>query len=86
MNMKSIALVLGIITLTFSGGSFAQTQVPNTVQAGQPARAAEVNENFSTLESVVNQNASDADARLSALEVQVQILFDSLSPPPRRNP
>ncbi len=39
--------------------AYGQTQVPHTLQAGQPARAADVNANFSTLESAVNQNAGD---------------------------
>jgi hypothetical protein len=34
----------------------AQTQVPNVFQSGQPAQAAEVNENFDTLESAIDQN------------------------------
>jgi len=42
--------------------TLAQTQVPNTFQAGQPASAAEVNENFSVLESAVNKNADDIAA------------------------
>ena len=58
MNMKSISRALGIIALMLSGSLFAQTQVPNTFQAGQPARAAEVNENFSTLSDAVNTNAA----------------------------
>lgn len=58
MNMKSIAQVFGFTVLIVSGSVLAQTQVPNTFQAGQPARAAEVNENFSTLESAVDQNAA----------------------------
>lgn len=62
MNMKSINQLLGFIALMVSASVFAQTQVPNTFQAGQPARAAEVNENFSTLESAANQNASDIAA------------------------
>lgn len=59
MNMKSITRVLGIVGLLVSGSIFAQTQVPNVFQAGQPAIAAEVNDNFSTLESAIDTNASD---------------------------
>ena len=58
MNMKSISRALGIIALMLSGSLFAQTQVPNTFQAGQPARATEVNENFSTLSDAVDTNAA----------------------------
>ena len=56
--MKSIIQILGVIALMISGSLSAQTQVPNTFQAGQPARAAEVNDNFSTLESAIDQNAA----------------------------
>jgi len=42
-----------------ASAAVGQTQVPNTFQTGQPARAAEVNENFDTLEAAVDQNADD---------------------------
>ncbi len=45
-------------TLLVASTAFGQTQVPNTFQAGQPARAAEVNANFSELETAANQNAA----------------------------
>jgi hypothetical protein len=55
--------LLSVFLLTV-GLAHAQTQVPNTFQTGQPARAAEVNENFTTLVSAVNRNADDiAQAR-----------------------
>ena len=38
----------------------AQTQVPHTFEAGQPARASEVNENFDTLEQAIQQLAADS--------------------------
>lgn len=55
----------------------AQTDVPNVFQAGQPARAAEVNENFDTLESAIDLNASDIQqiaglAGLSPEAAQIQ--------------
>jgi len=40
----------------------ADVNVPNTFKSGAPARAAEVNENFSALESAVNDNAARLDA------------------------
>ena len=49
--------------------------MPNTFQAGQPARAAEVNANFSELESAANQNASDISANsaeIAASDVAIQ--------------
>ena len=49
MNVESITRVLGIVALMIWGSVLAQTQVPNTFQSGQPARAADVNANFSTV-------------------------------------
>jgi hypothetical protein len=40
-----------------AGSAFAQTQVPNDFEAGQPASAAEVNANFDALEAAIDQNA-----------------------------
>ena len=59
MTAKTTRQIVGVIALMISGNIYAQTQIPNTFQAGQPARAAEVNANFSTLESAANQNAAD---------------------------
>ena len=53
MSIEKVKGLFGVVTLIISGVAFGQTQVPNTFQAGQPARAAEVNENFSTLESAI---------------------------------
>ena len=81
MNMTSTTRVFGIVALMMFGSSFAQTQVPNTFQAGQPALAADVNANFSTLESATNQNtadistnAADTQANIAALQAQVAAL------------
>ena len=57
MKNKIAVQSLGAFMLIASGIAFGQTQVPNTFQAGQPARAAEVNDNFSTLETAINTNA-----------------------------
>jgi hypothetical protein len=43
--------------IVITGTAYGQTQVPNIFQSGQPALAAEVNENFVALEAAVNQNA-----------------------------
>ena len=73
MKKMIIMHALAIIALFASGVAFGQTQVPNTFQSGQPARASEVNENFSTLESAVNDNDaaiqgnSDAIASIPAM-------------------
>ena len=56
-----IRRIVFVVVFLLSTGSLAQTQVPNTFQSGQPARAADVNENFSTLESAVNSNAADIE-------------------------
>ena len=47
-------LTLALIALSFSTAISAQTQVPNTFQAGQPARAVDVNANFDALENAVD--------------------------------
>jgi hypothetical protein len=70
MKHTKIVLTLSILALNVSGLAFGQTQVPNTFQAGQPARAAEVNDNFAILETAVNDN----DGRIAALEAQIQAL------------
>jgi len=51
---------MSLVTLgtLVSGIALGQTQVPNTFSAGQPARAAEVNENFDALESAIDLNAT----------------------------
>jgi len=54
--MRTISAL--VITFLYSTMAIGQTEVPNTFQAGQPARAAEVNANFSTLETAVNTNAT----------------------------
>ena len=44
----------GVFALLISVNAFGQTQVPHTFQAGQPARAAEVNENFESIASAID--------------------------------
>jgi hypothetical protein len=65
MNISKI--FISAIVLLLSSSVFAQTQVPNTFQSGQPARASEVNENFSELETAVNQNASDVTSNAAVI-------------------
>ncbi len=74
MTAKATRQIVGVIALMISGNIYAQTQVPNTFQTGQPARAAEVNANFSTLESAANQNAADISANNSAMQADVVAL------------
>ena len=74
MTAKATRQIVGVIVLMISGNIYAQTQVPNTFQTGQPARAAEVNANFSTLESAANQNAADILTNNSAMQADVAAL------------
>ena len=54
MNKLTVSIVLTFV----AAAANAQTQVPHDFQAGQPARASEVNENFEALESAIEQNAT----------------------------
>lgn len=72
MNIsRYIALAVAFVA---SVTAQAQTQVPNEFQSGQPARATEVNENFTTLEGAIDQNTSrittvEADAATNASDI-----------------
>lgn len=69
MKNRIAIQILGVFVFITSGIAFSQTQVPNTFQAGQPARAADVNQNFSTLETAVNANTTaigDNDVAIQA--------------------
>jgi len=55
----SIRNSLVFLGLLVTGIAAAQTEVPNAFTAGTPAKAAEVNENFDTLEMAIDQNATD---------------------------
>jgi hypothetical protein len=68
MKTKTSTNLFCAVALSASGLALAQTQIPNTFEAGQPARAAEVNENFSALKTGVDNNA---DA-LAINEVAIQ--------------
>ena len=68
MPLRTTCRVAGLTALLFSGMTLAQTQVPVTFQPGQPARAAEVNENF---DAVVQG--------IQSLESSVQVGFEGLS-------
>ena len=56
--MKTITTAAVLALLGYASIAIGQTEVPNTFQAGQPARAAEVNANFDALESAIDQNAN----------------------------
>lgn len=59
MKNDYIATLSCTACLFAAGAVYSQTEVPNTFTAGQPARAAEVNENFSVLENAIDQNGAD---------------------------
>ncbi len=63
--MRTISAL--VITFLYSTMAIGQTEVPNTFQSGQPARAAEVNDNFTTLESAVNDNSTDIASNTTAI-------------------
>ena len=51
--------LLVFMFLLCTGMAYSQTQVPNEFQAGEPAKASEVNENFDALETAIDENAAD---------------------------
>lgn len=59
MNIKLSQNIICAAAIFVAGSAYGQTELPVTFQAGQPALAADVNSNFTTLESAVNQNAGD---------------------------
>lgn len=59
--MQALLLMVPVVV-------FGQTQVPNTFQAGQPARAAEVNENFAAIETAVDDNATDIASNTTKID------------------
>ena len=64
---RQSAAIMCWITL-FSSASFADDlTIPNTFQANTPARAAEVNANFSAVEASVDDNAADIAANTSSI-------------------
>jgi hypothetical protein len=65
-GLRVTALVVG---LSVALAAKAQTQVPNVFQAGEPARAADVNENFSALGEAANDNAAKIANNASSIAV-----------------
>ena len=58
--MKSLMSVVGVASISVL--AMGATSVPNTFKTGEPAKAAEVNENCSTLSSAIDSNSSDISA------------------------
>jgi len=74
MNTKIFTTLIGTIGFIASGLAFGQTQVPNTFQAGQPARAAEVNENFTAVEASVDDNAAGIALNSSDIQANTSVI------------
>ena len=59
--MKILKSAMATVLLVSAFGlAYSQTQVPHTFQSGQPARAGEVNENFSALATEIDAVAASA--------------------------
>lgn len=59
MKFEISQKIICAAAIFIASSALGQTQVPVTFQAGQPALAADVNSNFTTLQSAINQNAGD---------------------------
>jgi len=68
-----LLLAAAVVALT-PAHVIAQTGVPHTFQAGQPARATEVNENFDALEDAVDDNAASATANAAAIQENADMI------------
>ena len=78
MHVKTIIRLIPILILCLSGGiAYSQTQVPNEFQAGEPAKASEVNANFDALESAANSNSQKADDNAASVSAVADSLADA---------
>jgi len=68
--MNRILIRTTVLALSLAGGTAtAQTvQVPHTFEAGTPARAEEVNQNFDAGAVAINDNAMDIAALMERLD------------------
>ena len=74
-NSSSTRFAL-LLLVALSTCSVATAQVPNTFQAGQVARASEVNENFAAVDGAVSALKSDVeDLQAGADDLQEQIAW-----------
>ena len=64
--MNKLLTALALLAVSF--GSGAQTEVPHEFEAGQPARAAEVNANFNALGDAIDANATAIGDNTAAIE------------------
>ena len=65
--MKSLKITILSAALSFSSVYAAAVTVPNTFTAGTPAKAADVNANFTALANAINSSAGDITALQSAM-------------------
>ena len=82
MNKILISTLVFAACLAWSSAAAQTVQIPNNFSAGTPARASEVNENFSAVASGVNGNVVDIAAlitRIESLEGQVALLETRLA-------
>jgi hypothetical protein len=76
MTKKMILLLIAIAGYSWSTAIFAGTlSVPNSFSAGSTTSAADMNSNFSAVETAVNDN----DTRISALEASSAPVFQGFS-------
>ena len=82
----TLVVPAAVLALTVTEAVMAQASVPNVFEAGQPARASEVNENFTAIESAVNENEvalRELQGRQSGLSreaAQIQTAYDLTAP------
>ena len=69
MFNNSVAKLIGVAAILGTGLSIADdVTIPNTFQAGTPARAADVNANFTAVEASVDDNAADIANNVTAIQ------------------
>jgi hypothetical protein len=74
--MKKLSSLSGALALSVAcAAANAQVTIPNTFQSGTPARAADVNANFSAVEAAVDANAAD----IAALEQLADSAFGGIA-------
>jgi hypothetical protein len=81
MRLKA-GLFIALATGAVSPALIAQVNLPNAFSAGSPARAAEVNANFSALATAANDQATriaDHNSRVGTLETRATALEANLS-------
>jgi len=65
---RQIIVIAGWLTLLSSATIADDLTIPNTFTPGTPARAAEVNGNFTAVETSVDDNAADISANITSIQ------------------